>query len=202
MGEVRWGHSTCCMCLLLKLSVLKLGTVFCHHGHCCLSDTAKSSLRMEPLHAAVIWRIDRKTLRAADWCSVPDNATLCPYKQMGDGKPLDLNLAQVMQPGSDTKSCFGSLTSCCMPTEQFLISLCWSHPHHLIYAHVKGVHTNGCLRLMHSNLLSHCYHVPQPTDNPHTRSFFTWVSCWHWGFIKICCAAIKIFAKYATNINV
>lgn len=123
--------------LLLKLPALKLGTVFCHHGHCCISNMAKSSLQMEPLHAVVIWRTDKKTLRAADWCLVPDKVTLHPYKQMGNGKPLH-NLAQVMQPGSDTKSCFGSLTSCCMSTEQFLISLCWSHPLHLIYAHVKG----------------------------------------------------------------
>ena len=121
---------------------------------------------MEPLHAAVIWRTDKRPIRGADWCLIPDNTTLCPHKQTGNGKPLDINLAQVMQPDSDTKSCFGSVTSCYMSTEQFLIPLCWSHGHHLMNAHLKGVHTNGCLRLMHRNLLSVCYRVPQPTDNP------------------------------------
>lgn len=37
---------------------------------------------MEPLHAAVIWGIDKNTPSAADWYLVPDNDTLHLYRQM------------------------------------------------------------------------------------------------------------------------
>lgn len=76
------------------------------------------------------------------------------------------------------------------------------HPHHLLCAPVEGVHTDGCLRLVHNSLLSHCYLVPQPTGSPHTGAFFNQAFMLTLGHLSKLCAATKIFAKYATSISV